>query len=369
MALGRVRLVVAALLTAEASGWALPWRPAQGGLPQLSITAASPIASAASSAAVQRLDWSELVDAAYVITCPDADGSNSRLDRAMGMLRDVGLADRTQVCEFARDDGDRVRGCYSSHISVLQEAKRRFPTGPCKVLVLEDNLAISPRVSQASIDAIAAFLNGPGIPGVPAADLVHLAYIMYVPGLSVERLQGQTDIVRLRCSADSVLGTTAYIATRSGLDAILDEHDTVGYVDAIPNVMARLFPDSRLAAFPMPLHRAATIKSLVNSQLDQLRALIFQPQVYTWWERLLVYSGQSTNVLFPSLVLALLIGALGGGYEAERAIYASIRGEDVNLLLPVLGGIVSLACLAICGYGLALAPKPQEEAVQATRKD
>ena len=46
----------------------------------------------------------------------------------------------------------------------------------------------------------------------------------------------------------------------------------MGYVDAIPNVMARLFPDSRFAAYPMPFHRAAAVKSLVNGQLDSLRA-------------------------------------------------------------------------------------------------
>ena len=68
-------------------------------------------------------------------------------------------------------------------------------------------------------------------------------------------------------------------------------------VDAIPNVMARLFPKSRYAAFPMPLHRSAGVGSLVNAQLDTLRAALFQPQIYTNWERLLVGTGLSTNVL------------------------------------------------------------------------
>jgi hypothetical protein len=34
----------------------------------------------------------------------------------------------------------------------------------------------------------------------------------------------------------------------------------------------------------MPFHRAAAVKSLVNGQLDSLRALIFRPEIYTWWE-------------------------------------------------------------------------------------
>jgi len=35
------------------------------------------------------------------------------------------------------------------------------------------------------------------------------------------------------------------------------------------------------------------------------------------------------------------------------------RGEDVNMLLPLIGATLSLAGLAVIGYGLALAPKPQ----------
>ena len=103
---------------------------------------------------------------------------------------------------------------------------------------------------------------------------------MYVPGLSVETLPNQEHIVRLQCNADSVLGTTAYVISRSGLDTLLGEHRRTGYVDAIPNMMARLFPRTRYAAYPMVFHRAANIKSLVNGQLDNLRALIFLPEVW-----------------------------------------------------------------------------------------
>eukprot|EP00964_Phaeocystis_antarctica_P007409 scaffold4012_cov63-Phaeocystis_antarctica.AAC.4 len=131
--------------------------------------------------------------------------------------------------------------------------------------------------------------------------------------------------------------------------------------------MARLFPDSRFAAYPMPFHRAAAVKSLVNGQLDSLRALLFKPEIYTWWERLLVGTGLSTNVrrlsaapppppaphhhlgttttttlprytahhatppyqvLFPTLVAALLIASLGGGVEVGTALAAKARGEE-----------------------------------------
>lgn len=306
------------------------------------------------------VDWS-FIDAAYVITCPQADGSNPRLDRAWSQLQAVGLDTRCEVAEFQPDDEDRIRGCYTSHISVLEAAAARFADKPAdeplNILVLEDNLSISPRISQGTLDSIKRFLSAGSTMG--ARDMVHLAYIMYVPGLSVETIPSEEHVVRLKCNADSVLGTTAYIISRSGLDAIMAEHRRAGYVDAIPNVMARLFPESRFAAFPMPLHRAATVKSLVNGQLDNLRALIFQPQVYTQWERLLVSTGQSTNVLFPSLCALLFIGAFAGGGEAVTSILAAARGEQVSLGLPLFSAALSAACLVVLGYGLALAPQPE----------
>ena len=118
---------------------------------------------------------------------------------------------------------------------------------------------------------------------------------------------------------------------------------------------------SRYAAYPMPLHRAAKVKSLVNGQLDALRSLIFQPQVYTQWEKLLVATGQSTNILFPSLCVLLLVGSILGFSNTVSAVFAAANGEDVNLLPALLSTIVSGFCLVVLGYGLALAPKPETQ--------
>lgn len=314
--------------------------------------------AAAEPVSLPSVDWGFL-DAAYLITCPAPDGSNPRLDSARIQLDAVGLGSLTEVREFGTDDEDRIRGCYTSHISVLEEAQARFADRPAdeelNILILEDNLSVSPRLAQPTLDAIASFLADKS----RRRDMVHLAYIMYVPGLSVETLDEEEHIVRLQCNADSVLGTTAYVISRSGLDTLLAEHRRTGYVDAIPNLMARLFPETRYAAYPMPLHRAAKVKSLVNGQLDSLRALIFQPQVYTQWEKLLVATGLSTNVLFPALCVALFVGAGLGFTETISALVAAFRGEDVNLVLPVLSALVSGACLVVLGYGLALAPKPE----------
>ena len=38
----------------------------------------------------------------------------------------VGLDSKTEVCEFGTDDDDRIRGCYTSHISVLEKAEAAF---------------------------------------------------------------------------------------------------------------------------------------------------------------------------------------------------------------------------------------------------
>jgi len=326
------------------------------------LRSSAPLATAtatADSPELPRIDWSFL-DAAFMITCPNEDGSNPRVDRALALLEQVGLGQCTEVREFERDDEDRVRGCYTSHIAILQEAQQRMSgADDYNVLVLEDNIAVSTRIAQETLDAVSQFVVRGGEAAGGRVDMVHLAYIMYVPGLSVEQQSSQNNIVKLRCSPDSVLGTTAYIITRRGLDAILDEHATRGYVDAIPNVMARLFADSRFAAFPMPFHRAATIKSLVNSQLDVLRSVLFTPQVFTLWERLLVGSGQNTNFLFPALCVVLLVGALAGGAETASALLAKSRGEQVDLILPALSALVATPSLAILGYGLSLAPKPQ----------
>ena len=155
-------------------------------------------------------DWSFL-DAAYLITCPDDDGSNPRLDRVLPLLRQVGLGDLVEVRSFERDDADRIRGCYSSHISVLQEAQRRVEgKRECNILVLEDNIDVSPRLSSDTLAAVREYVTDPAA-GEPRSrcvslrcipprrsppppprrqgprDMVHLAYIMYVPGLRVQR--------------------------------------------------------------------------------------------------------------------------------------------------------------------------------------
>ena len=88
----------------------------------------------------------DFVDSVFLITCPSADGSNERLQRAQEVLTSVGLGNCVEVREFDRDDTDRVRGCYTSHIAVLQEVEQlaRKRSGAFNALVIEDNVALSP---------------------------------------------------------------------------------------------------------------------------------------------------------------------------------------------------------------------------------
>ena len=84
------------------------------------------------------LDWSFL-DAAYLITCPNADPNSTRLRSTLSILESIGLGGAGEIGEvvgtdaenlpvtvqvkaFDTDDDDRVRGCYDSHLSVMRDA-------------------------------------------------------------------------------------------------------------------------------------------------------------------------------------------------------------------------------------------------------
>ena len=47
--------------------------------------------------------------------------------------------------------------------------------------------------------------------------------------------------------------------------------------------------------------------------------------------------------------------------QVVSALAAKARGEDVGLLLPMLSAVVASASLAVVGYGLSVAPDPQQQ--------
>lgn len=362
----------------------------------------------------EELDWSFL-DAAYLITCPNADPGSARLTRTLGILSDLGLSDIVEIKTFDTDDEDRIRGCYDSHIAVMREALGKIEedepttrdgaersqswwqqlmpfgggsngeedttsaslqqingdaahaTAGCRrdanILVLEDNLGVGfTGPDRSNIDAVSAFMSS------SSWDMIHLSYIPYVPNLIVSKTPASDAVVQLSTGLGSALGTTAYVVNRGGIEALVKEDDrTDGYRGAaIPDVMAELFPESRYAAEPAPFLRAPTTASLVNPQLDDLRALLFQPPVVRAVQGLLSGTGFKSNDLLFAVVGALLGVAGVAGRVTVDAGYqlATTGGYEGNAVLPLFSSMFSVVSLAIVAQGAALAPKPEaEEAV------
>ncbi|GMH97396.1 hypothetical protein TrVE_jg7670 [Triparma verrucosa] len=309
------------------------------------------------------------------------------MSRSNDIVNRVGLGGKIKKMEFDTDDEDRIRGCYNSHIEVLRQARKDFGKGrgggnpfgdliasvlgsdsgspssansaaDYKVLVMEDNVSLSPKLQQETLNKLITF----GEQKKGEWDMLHLAYIMYVPGLTVGKTKDD-GVVSLTTGLGSALGTTAYVISMRGVDAILDYHDANGYSIAIPDLMAKLFPTSRYAAYPMLFHRASKVKSLVNPQLDSLRELLFEPFFYTKWEALMVGTGLSTNVLFPALVTALIVASIKSGLVTFDAIQQQLTYGyfEGNALLVGVSGLFSLFSLAVLAQGVLLAPPPPKE--------
>jgi hypothetical protein len=213
-------------------------------------------------------------------------------------------------------------------------------------------------------------------------DVFHLAYMMYVPGLSLHptdtdnsdhtdtknsddaaaatsatpRAAGsrKRSVVRMRADAQASVGTSAYVISRSGVDAFLAHHAAHGYTEAVPNVMATLFPATRFAAYPMPLHRAAGVGSLVNPQMDDFRKIMFAPAMVGVWERLMVATGLQNNQLFPGLVVGLLSVALAGVGVGVVGLGASAGSAGDGGQAFSVAQVLVLAPLAVALWGAAL---------------
>jgi hypothetical protein len=340
------------------------------------------------SAREESLDWSFL-DGVYLITCPNADPDGERLEKAKAILDEVGLLDKLQVKEFDTDDGNRIRGCYNSHISVLSDVldscqnsggKNIFDEffgsflskgGPSisdssrernvNVLVLEDNLALSRgQLKQELIDSVAEYSSTS-----PDWDMIHLSYIPYVPDLKVTKTPSK-NVVKLSCGVGSALGTTAYIINTKAIKRLLqDDKESKGFYAPIPDVMAKLFPESRYASNPTVFVRAPDTKSLVNPQFDDLRSFMFQPSVAAFSQELLLLSGLTTNLLLPITVLILLGASAASMVSTFNSFWMlwTTGSLDGPVILPLLSGAFSIFSLAIIAQGAMLAPKQEEDNV------
>mmetsp|Transcript_17143 Transcript_17143/g.32449 ORF Transcript_17143/g.32449 Transcript_17143/m.32449 type:complete len:437 (+) Transcript_17143:187-1497(+) len=349
---------------------------------------------------VPKCDWS-FVDKTYLITCPNADPGSVRLNKAKQILQSVGLLDRVEIKEFQTDDEDRIRGCYTSHISVMKDALQyiksldsnqnqsqkgddwfgslfsliggnvsKIPSNTDRqsltegkktksILVLEDNLEFSGNLEYGTLQAVAEYITN----NEKGADMIHLSYIPYVPNLIVKQTENER-IVSLTTGQSSALGTTAYVITEEAMEKIIQEDAKYGFRAPIPDIMAEQFPDSRYSAYPTPFLRAPKTKSLVNPQLDSLREILFQPAVVSQVQNVLAMTGLSTNsLLFITVAVLLCTGGIGtmGVIDAVNQ-YMSNGSYDGNIMFLLINVVFTTFSLGILVQGAALAPKPPQEA-------
>lgn len=330
------------------------------------------------------LDWSFL-DSIYLITCPNGDIDGTRIKSTQSILDDVNLLDRITTKEFETDDEDRVRGCYTSHVSVFRDAletnsrqSSRASSGfnfldvfqqgnngsvddkDMNVLIFEDNVNLGNKnLVQSTIDAISDFVKNKEVDW----DVIHLAYIPYVPDLQVSKTNDKRIVKLSTSNKQSALGTTAYIINSKAMRRIVEEDDKNGYTVSIPDAMADLFGESRYALNPTVFVRAPATKSLVNPQLDDLRSILFRPTVVALAQQILVVTGLSTTVLLPLVILLLIITSISSASSTIHAAseYLSYGTLDGPLLFPVINALFSLFSLGIIIQGILLAPAPPEE--------
>ena len=228
------------------------------------------------------------------------------------------------------------------------------------VLVFEDNLALGTRIlTQDTIDAISNFIEK----NKKGWDVIHLAYIPYVPDLQISKTADKKIVKLLTKNTQSALGTTAYIINTGAMEKIIEKDNEKGFTVPIPDAMAELFGTSRYALNPAAFVRAPTTKSLVNPQLDDLRSLLLQPTVASFVQQILVSTGLSTTVLLPLVILLLLsisiISVISSFQSAiEFLNYGSVDGP---IIIPIMNSVLSFFSLGLIVQGILLAPEPSTD--------
>jgi hypothetical protein len=164
--------------------------------PQVSLLASAETVAGTSENKFN-LDWSFL-DGVFLITCPNGDPDGSRMNSTRETLSQVSLLDNLKIKEFNTDDENRIRGCYSSHLSVYRDILKEtynakklwngldffsgFKQNPevcadVNVLILEDNVALCSRsVMQEALDSIASFVSKPDFEW----DVIHLCKVRFL---------------------------------------------------------------------------------------------------------------------------------------------------------------------------------------------
>ena len=121
-------------------------------------------------------DWDFLNDVFLITTSNSPE--NTRLTRTMEELNSCNLRDKVIIKQFAIDNEDRIRGCYTSHMKVLREIQAKLRKNPSlrksyRALIVEDNLERTPNIDRNVLRNIGGFLDNP-----VDWDVFHLAYMM-----------------------------------------------------------------------------------------------------------------------------------------------------------------------------------------------
>jgi len=350
------------------------------------INEASP-SSTESAPTSSPLDW-EFLDAIYLIHCPNGDSDGSRIKLTKNILGKVNLLERVKIKEFETDDEDRVRGCYTSHVSIFRDIiendsrrtsqiptgfkfldifqKRKDPSNnenDMNILIFEDNVDLGNKLlQQTTVDVISNFIRN----NENQWDIIHLAYIPYVPDLKISKTDDERIVKLSTSNKQSALGTTAYIINSRAMKRIIEEDDKNGYTVSIPDMMADLFGQSRFALNPTLFIRAPATKSLVNPQLDDLRSILFRPSVVALVQQILVATGLSTTVLLPLVILVLVVTSI---ISASSTIHTALEFSSTGtlhgpILFPMINAFFSVFSLGLIVQGILLAPAPDDSNIK-----
>ena len=146
---------------------------------------------------------------------------------------------------------------------------------------------------------------------------------------------------------------------------LLEEDDRVGFTgEAIPDVMAKLFPETRYATDPTFFVRAPATKSLVNPQLDDLRKVLFQPGIISVVQKALVITGLSTNTLLPLVIVGLVLSSMVSlfiSFQSVMGFWETGSLNDGPWIVPVISVVFSIESLKLIVQGIRLAPKPSDQ--------
>mmetsp|Transcript_406 Transcript_406/g.1129 ORF Transcript_406/g.1129 Transcript_406/m.1129 type:complete len:312 (+) Transcript_406:46-981(+) len=265
------------------------------------------------------LSRSELSERCFLIS------TSCAVDRRNDALAALANLCSPQVCVFERDYENGARGCYTSHITILQEMLAKdLPWA----VIFEDNLAIlSHEGLRQALQSVDAWTRRTSGWSVLHLSLVHSAASLRL--CSQETFTPEACVLRVERTAPDWygpvrvdqapgLGTTAYVISQDAVKCLLEADAKQGYVQPIDDLLTALFSRT-YAVFPAPVHRSRA-PSLINSDQELFRSIMYDPRVFQAVERLLVWTGFSSSQLVWLFLATMAAWTLGVTIPLGRAL-------------------------------------------------